>query len=77
MDISTTPKRKDDMRHAPVPQVEEEHDTEITVFVTPLSSTLKSILNSSPLTEIPVTPESPRHNKRDPGSHDVVLHKSR
>ena len=66
MDISTTPKHKDDMRHAPVPQTEEEHDTEIIVFVTPLSSTLKSILNSSPLTEIPVTPGTPSHNKRDP-----------
>ena len=45
MDISTIPKRKDDTNHTPEPQAEEEHDTEITVIVTPPSTSLQSILN--------------------------------
>ena len=59
MDISTTPKRKDDLNHTPEPQAEEEHDTEITVIVTPPTTSLKSILkhnNQSP----PVDYESPK-----------------
>ena len=47
MDISLTPKRKDDINHAPVPQAEEEHDTEITVIVTPPAASLKPILKHS------------------------------
>ena len=53
MDISTTPKWKDATNHTPEPQAEEEHDTEITVIVTPPSTSLQSILkhnNESPLT---------------------------
>ena len=59
MDISTIPKRKDDLNHTPEPQAEEEHDTEITVIVTPPTTSLKSILkhnNQSP----PVDYESPK-----------------
>ena len=51
MDIWTTPKRKDDHNHTPEPQAEEDHDTEITVIVTPPTTSLKSILkrnNQSP-----------------------------
>ena len=58
MDISTTPKRKDDTSHTPELQAEEEHDTEITVIVTPPTTSLKSILkhkNQPP----PVDHESP------------------
>ena len=65
MDISTTPKRKDDINHAPVPQAEEEHDTEITVIVTPPAASLKPILkysNKSLLNEPLVTPENPSHH---------------
>ena len=47
MDISTTPKRKDAINHAPVPQAEEEHDTELTVIVTPPAASLKPILKHS------------------------------
>ena len=43
MDISTTPKRKYDTSHTPDPQAEEEHDTEITVIVTPPTTSVKSI----------------------------------
>ena len=53
MDISKTPKRQDDTSHAPAPQTEE-HDTELTVFVAPPSSTIKSIFKDnsrSPPTE--------------------------
>ena len=59
MDISTTPKRKDDLNHTPKPHADEEHDTEITVIVTPPTTSLKSILkhnNQSP----PVDYESPK-----------------
>ena len=59
MVISTTPKRKDDTSHTPEPQAEEDHDTEITVIVTPPTTSLKSILkhkNPSP----PVDYESPK-----------------
>ena len=59
MDISTTPKQKDDINYAPVPQTEEEHDTEITVIVTPPAASLNPILkhsNTSLLTE----PQSPQ-----------------
>ena len=59
MDISTTPKRKDDTSHTPELQAEEEHDTEITVIVTPPTTSLKSILkhkNQPP----PVDHESPK-----------------
>ena len=59
MDITTTPKRKDDLNHTPEPQAEEEHDTEITVIVTPPTTSLKSILkhNNQPP---PVDYESPK-----------------
>ena len=59
MDISTTPKRKDDISYTPEPQAEEEHDTEITVIVTPPTTSLKSILkhNNQPP---PVDYESPK-----------------
>ena len=69
MDISTTPRRKDDLSHTPEPQAEEEYDTEITVIVTPPTTSLKSILkhnNQSPLADfqspmkLPATPNEIR-----------------
>ena len=44
-DISTTPKRRDDTSHVPVPQAEEEeHENEVSVLVTPPPSTIRPIL---------------------------------
>ena len=59
MDISTTPKRKDDLNHTPEPQAEEKHDTEITVIVTPPTNSLKSILKHKNQSA-PVDYESPK-----------------
>ena len=59
MDISTTPKRNDDINHAPVPKAEEEHDTEITVIVTPPAASLKPILKHSN-TSLLNAPQSPQ-----------------
>ena len=53
MDISTAPKRKDDINHTPETQAEKEHDTEITVIVAPPTTSLKSILKHN--TELPLT----------------------
>ena len=59
MNISTTPKRKDDISHTPEPQAEEEHDTEITLIVTPPTTSLKSILKHNNQTP-PVDFRSPK-----------------
>ena len=53
MDTSTTAKRQDDISHAPVPQAEEEHHTELTAYVTAPSSTLKSILKNNNCSPMP------------------------
>ena len=46
MNLSTTGKQKDDTSHPTVHQADEDHDTEITVLVTPPSENIKSILKN-------------------------------
>ena len=72
MNISTTPKRKDDISHTPEPQAEEEHDTEITVIVTPPTTSLKSILKQNNQTPPVDSQETPSHLQRNTGCYDVV-----
>ena len=62
MDISTTPKRRDDISHVPIPQAEEaEHDNEKSILLTPPPSTIRPILkyNSNSTPTVYQSPQKP------------------
>ena len=80
MDISTTPKRRDDTSYVPIPHAEEEeHDNEVSILATPPPSTIRPILkndnNSTPT--VYQSSQKLSATTRDSGNHDVVPHESR